>query len=360
VLQPTREVVTGGDSRANGTMAPLDGANKVLEDANERRRLVDEAKAKVQRKLDALKEERMNKGRGRPNKAHESQKAAAEAQMRRLERGFLPGEVVPPPSAPQTDAEVRASAAQHSQHHASAGTAPAGRPAQADRGGGGSGSGGSGGSGGNGGGGGGNGAATNGGGDDDVEDTNFHQYYSIAANQRAFNEQIMSDYMKGERDRKLIKVEPYELIGSGCNPELIGVGPVHICAPHLHMGLPLPPCPRHGWRSVDEGKLHTRGCCPARRVYAQTVDEWLCGVVITCGLCEDEKREAEKRLAEMEEDDEAEGTSELQEACAEVAEATYSYRCAAVAIAPPYARTRPYARTVAPPYARPRVSRINC
>ena len=309
-------------------MADLAAARADLEAAGARQRLIDEQKAIVRRKLDALTEERSNKGRGRPNTLHASKKAAAEHQMRRLERGLLPDENAAP-TANRTDEETRTSAAQHPQHHAAAGTAPGGRPA-ADRAGGPR-----------------VGAATDTGsggsgvrarardradaagaapGDDGEEDPALHHYYKVSPNQREFNESVASEYVSGERDRKLIKVEPYELIGGGCQQELIGLGSVHICAPHLHMGLPLPPCPRCEWKSVDEGKVHTRGWCPARRVYAQTVDEWLVGVQLTCDICEGEKREAEDRLAEMEEDDEMEGTRELQEARGEVAAATYWFR----------------------------------
>jgi hypothetical protein len=102
-------------------------------------------------------------------------------------------------------------------------------------------------------------------------------------------------------------------------------------APHLHLGLPLPPCPRHGWASVDQGKLHANGCCPARRVYAPTVDEWLVGTHIICDLCCNEKRAAEDTLAELEDEEDAEG-EELDAARRAVAQATYSYRCAHAAL----------------------------
>ena len=307
---------------------PLERARADLDAAAARQKLIDEQKAIVQRKLDALKEKRGVKGRGRPNTLHASKKSAAENAMRRLERGLLPWESAAPQTVPQTAEEVRASASQHPQHHAAAGTAPGGRPAadpsSGPRAGAATGAAG-----------GGSrarprtratGAPIDAAGDDEEEDTNFHQYYKVSPNQRAFNESVASEYVSGEHDRKLIKVEPYELVGSGCQQEVVGLGPVHICAPHLHMGLPLPPCPRCGWKSVDQCKLRTRGWCPARRVYAQTVDEWLVGVQITCDICEGKKREAEGRLAEMEEDDEMEGTSELQEARAEVAAATYIFR----------------------------------
>ena len=164
-------------------------------------------------------------------------------------------------------------------------------------------------------------------GDDDTEDANFHHFYRVSETQKAFNESVAYEYQHGELDRRIIQVQPYQLVGGGCQPELIGLGPVHVWAPHLHMGLPLPPCPKHGWASYDQGKLRTRGCCPARRCSELGgADSWLLGVCITCDFCMDEKREAQDRLAELEEDGDLEGTEELAEARAEVAAATYSYR----------------------------------
>ena len=51
--------------------------------------------AEKQKVLDALAEQRANKGRGRPNAQHASRKAAAEASIARLQRGLLPGESEP-------------------------------------------------------------------------------------------------------------------------------------------------------------------------------------------------------------------------------------------------------------------------
>ena len=300
----------------------LQPAREILEVAGERQRKIDAEVARVEALKAQMDEQRKNKGRGRPSTQNAQKYKSLDTQLSRLKRGLLPGEIVAPQGAPRTTDETRASAVQHCQHHAAAGNVPTGRPspeAGRDRGGGAA-------------------AAADGGnidgagdgddagGDDDEEDPNFRQYYAVTPTQRTFNNTMMHEYMKKERDRRISKIEPYPIIGGGCAPESIGVGAVHIFAPHLHMGLPLPPCPRHGWRSVDEQKLRTHGCCPARRVFAQTCDEWLSGVRIICGICEGEKREAEEVLAEMEEDDEMEGTSELQEARAEVADITYSYR----------------------------------
>ena len=88
--------------------------------------------------------------------------------------------------------------------------------------------------------------------------------------------------------------------------EHIGLGAFHMHAPHLEMGLPLPPCPRCGWKSVDKQKVISRGLCPARRVYAPEVDEWLGGFSLRCGFCYDKQQSLKSRLAELDEDDDAE------------------------------------------------------
>ena len=296
----------------------LDAARAALEAAGARQQEIDKLIAKHQAVLDELAAERANKGRGRPNCAHHAKKAAHEGKLARLQRGLLPHESGPQSSAPQSGEALRASASQHPQHHAAAGTAPSGR-SRASGNGRGSNADGSGGS-------------DSGGidvvadGDDDEEDANFRHFYRVSEMQKEFNESVAYEYQHGELDRRIICVQPYQLVGGGCQAEHIGLGPVHLVVPHLHMGLPLPPCPKHGWPSVDQGKLRTRGWCPARRCCEPTVDSWIAGVCITCDLCEDEKRKAQERLAKLEEDGDLEGTEELAEARAEVAAATYSYR----------------------------------
>lgn len=297
-------------------MPTVEEARAALEAAGERQKRIDELVAEKQARLDKLAADRANKGRGRPNAAHSARKKALESAIARLQQGFLPEESGFH-SAPRTADELRASAARHPQHHAAASTAPPGRPRS---------SGGDGG--GNGGGGGDGGGVSDGGGeadDDDIEDANFHHFYRVSTNQKAFNATVASEYLSGVRDRKVVKVEPDDLITSGCKPELIGLGAVHVCAPHLHLGLPMMPCPRHGWESVDDGHVSSKGMCPARRVFAETTDEWLLGTLHTCALCRAEKSDREAELAELEEDGE-EG-AELNEARAAVVEATYSYRC---------------------------------
>lgn len=257
---------------AASSSSAVDDAQAALEAAGERQRQIGELKAEYQQRLDALAAQRKGKGSGRPDSRHASRKKHAEATLERLNRGILPGEREPPP--PLTATALRASAAQYPQHHASAGVAPSGRAgrggancaarddgAAARAGGGGAG--------------GASRCAAEDVGDDDEADANFHHFYKVSPAQKAFNESVASDYMNGNCDRKQITVTPCELIGGGCARDLAGLGSVHIFAPQLHIGLPLPPCPRHGWVSVEQGKLRTRGCCTARRVYAPVVDE--CG-----------------------------------------------------------------------------------
>ena len=280
-----------------------------LEAAGEHQRKINDLIAVQQQKLDALAEQRKNKGRGRPSTAHAAQKKAAESRIARLQRGLLPGEPEPTRTTPRTAAELRTSAADHPQHHAAAGTAPAGRPP---------GSGGSGSDGDQ------DDRGTDEDDADDRQDPDFHQYYKVSPAQREFNSKVTGEYMSGERSHKQIKIEPDDLLASGCRPELIGVGAVHICAPHLHLGLPLPPCPRHGWASVDGKRVRPKGCfSPARRVYASTADEWLAGVRIYCEMCEEEKTEAQRVVAELEE--EGHDDEELSEARRDVNNACCSY-----------------------------------
>ena len=99
---------------------------------------------------------------------------------------------------------------------------------------------------------------------------------------------------------------PPKVLPNACQPEHIGLGAFHMHAPHLEMGLPLPPCPRCGWKSVDKQKVISRGLCPARRVYAPEVDEWLGGFSLRCGFCYDKQQSLKSRLDELDEDDDAE------------------------------------------------------
>ncbi len=77
------------------------------------------------------------------------------------------------------------------------------------------------------------------------------------------------------------------MLKSRCDPELIGVGPCHVHHPRGILGLPLPPCPTHGWKSVDEQHIITNGCTSGRRVYSgDGIDEWVIGQSLICKLCQ--------------------------------------------------------------------------
>jgi hypothetical protein len=289
----------------------MEAARAALSAAGERQQKLDALIAEEQAKLNAIDANRLSRGSGRPPGAEARQVAAIERRIDRLRRGVLPDDP-DAGAAPRADIDLRASARQHPQHHAAAGVAPQGRSSNST----------------------GGGSSSGGGGaddddvpdvDDDEECDDFKQYYRVPPNQRAWNEKVAHEYANGLRDRGMIEVEPPNLLRSCCDPALVGLGKVHICAPHLHLGLPLPPCPRHGWDAVDRGKLHSKGfSCGARRVYADPTDEWLVGTKIICDLCKAEKREKQSALDELEEEEA--DAEEIEKARAEVKAATYSYR----------------------------------
>ena len=300
----------------------MDAARAALDAAGARQKKIDDLIAEQQARLNAIDKTRQNRGRGRPPAHEASTYAAIERKIDRLKRGELPDDAgAGAGAAPSADVDLRASARQHPQHHAAAGVAPQGRSSNSAGGGSSSGAG----SGGSGGGGG--GAVDDDGpdDDDDEESVEFKQYYRVPQHQKAWNEKVAHEYSKGLRERGAIEVEPPNLLRSCCDPALVGLGKVHICAPHLHLGLPLPPCPRHGWDAVDRGKLHSKGfSCGARRVYADPADEGLVGTRIVCDLCKEEKREKQSVLDDLEEEEA--DAEEIDKARAEAKAATYSYR----------------------------------
>ena len=91
--------------------------------AAKRRETIDGHIADLQKRVDGIKAERKNKGRGRPNVAQANRMATLQSNIVRLQRGLLPEDPSPPKMRPQTTDELRASAAQHLQHHAAAATA---------------------------------------------------------------------------------------------------------------------------------------------------------------------------------------------------------------------------------------------
>ena len=236
------------------------------------------------------------------------------ALLVRLRRGYLPGEVMSTPSAPP--AEVFASAQQHVQHHAAGGAAPAGRPAPKA-------------------GGSADGADDDGGGagdeDDGEEDAAFRNYYRVTAEQRAFNVECKNQFKGSAANLGSAIFRPPDVLKKGCDRKLIGVGPCHVHAPHLYLGLPKPPCPKCGWASVDKGAVVTNGWCGARRVYAEGVDEWVIGQKLMCMLCKHEHDKAQEALNELNElneelDEEMDKNEEVATARAAVKAASYVYR----------------------------------
>ena len=91
--------------------APLEEAQRELEEAGERQREIDRLIAIENQKLEDLRQERANKGRGRPSKSHAGRVKGAEARLARLQRGLLPSEVAP--NVPRTTDELVSSARQH-------------------------------------------------------------------------------------------------------------------------------------------------------------------------------------------------------------------------------------------------------
>jgi len=121
------------------------------------------------------------------------------------------------------------------------------------------------------------------------------------------------------------------VLKKGCDRKLIGVGPCHVHAPHLYLGLPKPPCPKCGWASVDKGAVVTNGWCDARRVYADGIDEWVIGQKLMCMLCKREHDKAQEELNELIEldeelDEEMDKNEDVATARAAVKAASYVYR----------------------------------
>ena len=272
----------------------MDDAQKALDAAVARRTQI--AELLVVARAAVEEDRRNNLGiLGAPKKARRNKTAALSAAVVRLESGLLPGEHREVQAKPP--GFLAASARANAQHHAQAEQVPPGRrpreaaasgsrndddddePADAA------------------------GAEDD---DDDHEDAEFAHFYRVSSNQRDFNRSSAKAYRKGETDRKVTRMVPPKVLPNACQPEHIGLGAFHMHAPHLEMGLPLPPCPRCGWKSVDKQKVTSRGLCPARRVYAPEVDEWLGGFSLRCGFCYDKQQSLKSRLAELDEDDDAE------------------------------------------------------
>ena len=273
--------------------------------------------------LAARERARKGKGSGRMLKAEQRIEDKLHADLVKLRAGFFPAEHVPTARAPLQ--QVLSSARDNSHHHAGGLSAPSGRPR---RNAGGSGDGGDGG--GDGGDdGGGNGGVNAEAADDGEPDPRFTHFYRVSSNQKAFNQRAAVAFGQGGANLCSATFRPNDVIKAGCDRTLIGVGACHIHAPHLYLGLPLPPCPRHGWQSVDEGRVKTGGTCPARRVYDEGVDEWVGGYKMICGICKEERDALAEELKELKEaidEDDEEEVEQLKEMEAAVKASTYHYR----------------------------------
>ena len=159
--------------------------------------------------------------------------------------------------------------------------------------------------------------------DDDEEDEEIRNFYRVSPHQRAFNLASAKAYRKGEISQKVTRIVPPKMLPNGCQPEHIGLGAFHMCAPHLEMGMPLPPCPRCGWKSVDQQKVTSNGTCKARRIYAAETDEWLGGFSLRCGICYEKKAKLQAKVDTLDEHDDAEAHAEADAA---VKALTYYYR----------------------------------
>ena len=69
----------------------------------------------------------------------------------------------------------------------------------------------------------------------------------VPPNQLAFNETCAKQLYSAQSQIKRMYIDPDDLLKSGCQPELIGLGRYHHFSPSRHLGLPLPPCPRCGY-----------------------------------------------------------------------------------------------------------------
>ena len=313
----------------------MQDAHAELAAAGRRQAEIDRRIAEATQKLKDRAEARKGK-RGRMSSAEQAKEDSLNALLVRLRRGYLPGEMMSTARAPVE--QVIGSARQNLQHHAAGGVAPSGRPGQTESSGhdengepngGGSGPNQRDGSGGSSSGGrrsGGRGDDDDGGSDDDddIEDAGFRNYYRVTPQQRAFNLEAKEHFKKNAANRTSACFRPKDVLKAGCDRSLIGVGPCHAHAPHLYLGLAKPPCPKHGWPSVDKGCVTTRGWCDARRVYDDGIDEWVIGQRMICSMCKAEYDVAVQELDELDEHwDEEE---DLERARAAVKAASYVYR----------------------------------
>ena len=302
----------------------MEAATAELEEAGRKRQEVDRLKIEKRKELDELHHRHTRSGggtgSGRWKKRDQDKKDELESELKHLEQGYLPDEV---PAAARASADaLRQGARQNAQHHAGGMPAPSGRvpSGRSSRTTGGAGSSDAAGS-----------ARDNDSSsfadardDDGEEDVDFGNYYKVSAAQRAFNRERTVHFFRNAANLQRACFEPRDVSKSGCDPACIGIGRLHVHAPHRFLGFELPPCPVHGWRSVDEGKVVTNGFCEARRVYAQEVDEWVAGQSMLCGICEAEKRQLQNELDEL--NDDGIDSEAIKKAEADVKAKKYCYR----------------------------------
>ena len=262
-------------------------------------------------------------GSGRWKKSDQSAKDALEDNLKEARAGFLPGERRA--AARASAASVQESARQNAAHHAASEPPPSGRPAINTAGSGGAA--------------GGSGAAAGRASDDDAPDHDDGEeddalrkanYYTVSAQQRAFNEEKTRVFVKTAANLPHAYFEPPDISKSGCDPAYIGVGKLHVHAPHLFLGYAKPPCPTCGWKSVDNDTIKTKGVCPARRVYAAEIDEYVSGLKMLCTVCKqgsDRLKTEWQELRDYYEDvEQVETASDVKEAEAAWKAKTYTYR----------------------------------
>ena len=260
----------------------MEAASAELAEAGLRQAEIDRLMTECNEKLAALHHKHSKagggSGSGRWKKGDQKAKDALEGNLKLLQSGVLPSERRAAERA--SAASVQESARQNAAHHGASQPPPSGRPVTNTGGSGGAASGS------------GTGAARTS--DDDAPDHDDGEeddalrkanYYTVSAQQKAFNEEKTHDFIKTAANLSHSYFDPPDVSKSGCNPAYLGVGRIHVHAPHLFLGFAKPPCPTCGWKSVDNDTVKSWGACPARRVYAAEMDEWVAGQKMLCTTC---------------------------------------------------------------------------
>ena len=297
-----------GSGSAAGAAAPtasapeLAAAQQRLEMAGRRKAEVDKLLAEKKQERDALHKSHTKDGggggSGRWCKQDQSRKDRLNREIALLERGVLPSEHQAASTASR--AELLSSARNSSlSHHAGAASAPAGR-VHVD----------------------GNVADD----DDDVQDQEFGNYYTVTPQQQAFNTEETASFLKQASSRSRSYIDPPDVAKSGCDSTKIGLGRLYVHAPHKFLGFQLTPCPFGcGWKAVDEEMVTSRGPCPARRVFALELDEWVSGELLCCKKCQEHKSKLQEDVSELEHDGNA-SPDEISRAKKAVSDARCFYR----------------------------------